>query len=82
MESNSTETTTTRLMLVRLVRMFKASKTMKRLFTTKLMALLLTRTVADITEQSTELEFNTREKNDYEVGSRLKTGIQPPTHIH
>ena len=62
MESNSTETTTTRLMLVRLVRMFKASKTMKRLFTTKLMALLFRRTVSEITEQTAELEFNTKER--------------------
>ena len=62
MESNLTETTTMRVMLVRLVRMFKTSNTMKRLFTRKLMALLFRRTISEITEQTAELEFNTRER--------------------
>ena len=61
MESNFTETTTIKLMLVRLVRMFKTSNTMKRLFTTKFMALLVRRTVIEMTEHNTELKFNTRE---------------------
>ena len=59
-------------MLVRLVRMFRTSNPMKRLFTTKLMDLLLTRTVTEMAEHSTQLEFTTREREiTFKVGPRL-----------